>query len=84
MNGTLNDFLRKFGTFGSRERTAVSGRPFCAIFSFYQLEWRLPKVEVTLFLLLPRVFIPVSNGTKLSQAIMNYDSYSQNKVEHFS
>jgi len=29
---TLNDFLRRFG--GSTERTVVSGRPFCAIFSF--------------------------------------------------
>ena len=32
-NGTLNDFLRKFGTIGSTERTAISRRPFCAIFS---------------------------------------------------
>jgi len=31
---TLNDFLRMFGTIGSTERTVVSGRPFCAIFSF--------------------------------------------------
>jgi len=33
-NGTLNDFMRKFGTIGSTERTAVIGWPFCAIFSF--------------------------------------------------
>jgi len=30
----MNDFLRKFGTVGSTERTAVSGRPFYAIFRF--------------------------------------------------
>jgi len=30
----LNDFLRKFGTIGSTERTTVSGWPFLCYFWF--------------------------------------------------
>jgi len=43
---TLNDFLRKFGTIGSTERTTVSG----GLFLVYQVEWRHSKVEVRLFM----------------------------------
>jgi len=54
-------------TIGSTESTAVSRLQFCAIFTFFQVEWRHNKVEVTLFMPLGRVFIPVSNGTKITQ-----------------
>jgi len=42
---TLNDFLRKFVTIGTSERTAVNGRPFCAISSFIRYSADVVKLN---------------------------------------
>jgi len=46
----MYDFLRKFVTIGSTERTAVKWSAVFAIFSLLQVEWRRCKVEMTLFM----------------------------------
>ena len=73
--------MRKFGTIGSTERIAVSGRPFCAIFSVVETAYGWSDTVYACLVEYSFLFPPVQ---KLSKAIINYHSYSPVSYTHLT